>query len=142
MTGIGIYDGVTLPGTGRAPARWAAGLAIAGVFAIHLELTPMHLAETRYIGVLFAVGNGLLLVALALLFSRRHETAGWLLGAAVCGGELVGFVLSRTVGLPLDYHGTWTAEPEDYLGLASLLCELVFLAVAAIRLRPVIHLGR
>jgi hypothetical protein len=142
MTGIGIYDAVAWPRTGRAPRDWVAGLAIAGVIAIHVELTPMHLVEKPYIGVLFAVGNALLLVALTLLYSRRHQAAGWLLGAAVCAGELVGFVLSRTVGLPLNYHGTWAAQPEDYLGLASLVCELVFLTVAAIRLRSVIHSGR
>jgi hypothetical protein len=117
-----------------ARGRWAAVAAIEGIVVIHLVLTPMHLAEMPYVGVLFTVGNALLLVALALLVSRRHQAAGWLLGAAVCAGELVAYVLSRTVGLPMHYHGTWLAEREDYLGLVSLACEVVFLAVAASRL--------
>jgi hypothetical protein len=125
------------PGADRAPGRWAAVAAIEGVIVIHLVLTPMHLTEEPYVGVLFVVGNALLLVAMALLFSGHHQPAGWLLGVAVCLGELVGFVLSRTVGLPMHYHGTWAAEPEDYLGLASLLCEIVFLTVAVARLRAV-----
>jgi hypothetical protein len=138
MTGIDTCLDATWPrGAGRAPGRWLAAAAIEGVIVIHLWLTPMHLTEKLYIGVLFAVGNGLLLVGLALLFSRRRQTAGWLLSAAVCAGELVGFVLSRTVGLPMDYHGTWLSEREDYLGLASLLCEVIVLAVAAVQLRGV-----
>jgi hypothetical protein len=122
-----------------APGRWAAVAAIEGIVIIHLVLTPMHLAEMPYVGVLFAVGNALLLIALALLVSRRHQAAGWLLGSAVCAGELVAFVLSRTVGLPMHYHGTWLAEREDYLGLASLLLEVVFLTVAAPHLRAAIR---
>jgi hypothetical protein len=137
-----IYGGVAWQGTVRAPARWLASLAIVGVIAIHQVLTPMHLEEKPYIGVLFIVGNVLLVVALGLMFSGRYETAGWLLAAAVCAGELLGFVLSRTVGLPMDYHGTWLAETEDYLGLASVLCEAVVLTVAAIRLRPLVSRGR
>jgi hypothetical protein len=136
VTGLDAYHGgAWTRSAGRVPGRGVAAAAIEGVIVIHLWLTPMHLTEKLYIGVLFTVGNVLLLLALALLFSRRGQVAGWLLGAAVCAGELVGFVLSRTVGLPMDYHGTWLAEREDYLGLASLLCEVVFLAVAASQLR-------
>jgi len=111
-------------------ARWVAITAVEIVIAIHVLLTPMHLRETLYIGVLFIVGNALLLVALLLMTGTRHERAGWSLAAAVCAGEFVGFVLSRTTGLPQGYHETWASAPEDYLGLLSLACEVVFGAAA------------
>ncbi|MFL6137748.1 MAG: hypothetical protein ACJ74O_08120 [Frankiaceae bacterium] len=115
--------------------RVVAVISIEVVIVIHLVLTPMHLEEKLYIGVLFAVGNGLLLVAMALLFTRRGQWAGWLLGTVVCLGEFLGFVLSRTVGLPMGYHGTWAAETEDYLGLVSLAFELAFVVAAWTHLR-------
>jgi hypothetical protein len=111
-------------------ARWIAVAAVAVVIAIHAVITPMHLEEMFYIGVLFSVGNGLLFVAMMLLAGERHQPAGWLLAGAVCAGEFVGFVLSRTVGLPMGYHETWASAPEDYLGLVSLFLELVVVTAA------------
>jgi hypothetical protein len=111
-------------------ARWVAITAVEIVIAIHVLLTPMHLRETLYVGVLFIVGNALLLLALLLMTGTRRELAGWSLAAAVCAGEFVGFVLSRTTGLPLGYHETWASAPEDYLGLVSLACDVAFGAAA------------
>jgi hypothetical protein len=115
---------------GTWAARWAAIVAIEVVIVIHLVLTPMHLTETFYIGVLFSVGNGLLFAAILLMVAGRWQAYGWLLGALVCAGEFVGFVLSRTVGLPQGYHEAWASAPEDYLGLASLFFELVVVVIA------------
>jgi len=144
-TVIGVAEPAgTVPG-GRGEARpgtvgrWAAIVAVEAVIVVHALLTPMHLEETPYIGVLFAVGDALLLVAAVLLAGRRYRGAGWLLAAAVCAGEFVGFILSRTVGLPQGYHEAWAAAPEDYLGLACLPCELFVVVLAAIALRPAVR---
>lgn len=114
---------------------WSALGSAELLIGIHVDLIPMHLREKFYIGVLFCIGNGLLLLALLLLTDRRLRIAGWLLGIVVCLGEFGGFVASRTVGLPLGYHETWATETEDYLGLACLVLEAVFITAAVIALR-------
>ena len=126
---------------GRVP-RWVAITAVELVIAIHVVLTPMHLMETLYVGVLFVVGNVLLFTAVLLMAGRRAVWLGWLVAAAVCAGEFVAFVLSRTVGLPSGYHETWASSPEDYLGLASLGCETVVLVAAFLVWRNATTRGR
>lgn len=117
--------------------RWAAIAASFINLGIHLALSPEHLIEKPYIGVLFVIGSGLLgLVTIGLSTDRdRLRTSAWLLGAVVNAVMFVSFLFSRTTGLPLGYHEAWAAAPEDLLGLASLFLELVFLACAAASLR-------
>ena len=117
--------------------RWVAIAAVFVNLGIHLALAPDHLIEKRYIGVLFVIGSGLLgLVMIGLSTDRdRPRTAAWLLGAVVSAVMLVSFVVSRTTGLPLGYHESWAAAPEDLLGLASMALEVVFLVCAAGSLR-------
>lgn len=111
-------------------ARWVALVALEVNIGIHVALTPMHLEEKFYIGVLFTVGNAALFAAMLLLISSRLRTIGWLLGAATSTVEFVGFVVSRTVGLPQGYKETWANAPEDYLGLVCLAVEVVFVVLA------------
>ena len=117
--------------------RWVAIAATFVNLGIHLALAHDHLIEKRYIGVLFVIGSGLLgLVMIGLSTDRdRPRTAAWLLGAVINAVMLVSFVFSRTTGLPLGYHETWAAAPEDLLGLASMALEVVFLICAAASLR-------
>lgn len=134
--GAAETPGVAKKETPLRRAVWWSGLVSAELLiGIHVTLTPMHLQEKFYIGVLFCVGNGLLFLALLLLTDRRLRLAGWLLGTIVCLGEFGGFIVSRTVGLPQDYRETWAAGTEDYLGLACLVLEAVFIAAAAAALR-------
>ncbi|MGD1218521.1 MULTISPECIES: hypothetical protein [Streptomyces] len=90
---------------------------------LHTILVPDHLEEMFYIGVLFAVGSAVMLgVAVALILMKRALIA-WLTGALVSLGMIVGFVLSRTVGLPGGYY-----EPgwEPPYGPLSVLVEALF----------------
>ncbi|MEU5591445.1 hypothetical protein [Streptomyces sp. NPDC020298] len=94
-----------------------------GNTVLHTALVPDHLEEMFYIGVLFAVGSTVMLaVAVALVVMKRPLVA-WLTGTLVSLGMIVGFVLSRTVGLPAGYY-----EPgwEAPYGPASLLVEGLF----------------
>jgi Na+/proline symporter len=102
---------------------------------IHAVLVPSHLKETPYVGVLFIVATVILTAVLISLLLRRIRIAGWVVGALACAGMFVGFILSRTLGLP-DYHETWTSDHG--LGLMSLPPELAFIgaALAAVRVRP------
>ncbi len=109
----------------------AAGiLLVIATGLIHLVAAPEHYEEATYIGVLFSANFlGALLAALGIY---RDELWGWWLGAAVAGGALAMFLLSRMAGLPgLEEHvGLWIGDSvEDYLGLPSLILEASFVAL-------------
>jgi len=109
--------------------RLAAGsLGIVGL--IHLILAPEYFSEQAYIGVLFVLG-AIALGAFALRLWRGDDVPAWLLGALTMAGMGVGFVLSRTVGLPGFHEGEW-----ELSGLICLLLEAGFVAVAARALLP------
>lgn len=94
-----------------------------GNTVLHTLLVPDHLEEMFYIGVLFAVGSAVMLVVALALVTMRRAMVAWAAGALVSLGMIVGFLLSRTVGLPNGYY-----EPgwEAPYGPLSLLVEGVF----------------
>jgi len=105
------------------PSKIAAA-ALAAVGLIHIALAPEYLGEAAYIGALFIVG-GLAAVAAAGVLWRRDQPAAWALGTVIAAGMAVGFVLSRTVGLPGFHESEW-----ELSGLVSLALEAGFLALA------------
>jgi hypothetical protein len=109
-----------------------AVLAIAATGLIHLVTARDSFGEATYKGVLF-VANGIGALVAAVGVYRDRGDWGWLLGALVAGGAFVGYVLSRTVGLP-----GLPAEPDAWfepLGVASLIAEAVFLIAFAVTRR-------
>ena len=105
-------------------------LLILAAGLIHLVAAPDHYEEATYIGVLFSAN--LLGALLAVLGIYRDELWGWWLGAAVAGGALAMFLLSRLVGLPgfEEHVGLWLGDSvEDYLGIPSLIVEASFVAL-------------
>lgn len=110
--------------TETAIRRTAAGLlGITGV--LHLVLAPEYLDEKTYIGVLFILGGLTALVVAARLWNTDDRRA-WGLGAVIAAGMAVGFVLSRSVGLPGFHEHEW-----ELSGIVSVLIELGFLGVLA-----------
>jgi hypothetical protein len=108
-----------------ARATVAVGLAAIGV--IHLLDSVGKYSETRYLFWMYiALIAGSIAVAGLVLFTRSR--AAFLAAAALAASALVGYVLSRTTGLPnaTGDIGNWT-EP---LGLASLFVEGSVVAVA------------
>ena len=93
-----------------------AVVAIAAVGLIHLSLARAAFGNARYEGLLFvAAGVGALVAAVGVY--RDRADWGWLLGALVAAGTFLGYVISRTVGLP-----GLPAEPDAWLeplGVAS-----------------------
>jgi hypothetical protein len=69
----------------------------------------------------------------------RSKVVGWLLGLASTAGPLVGYLLSRTVGIPGDPGdvGNWGYT----LGTVSLIVEGSFITVAVFVLRGLIRGG-
>ncbi len=110
--------------TAHGSARQAlAAAGLVGVAIVHLLDAPGKLEETPYLGVLF-----LGLIAASLLVGevilRGSGTIGWLAGAALAAATILGYVVSRTIGLPgapEDDIGNWS-EP---LGMVSLMVEAV-----------------
>jgi hypothetical protein len=108
-------------------ARTVAAVGLAGVALIHLLDLPGKFQETPYMGWLYiCLIVGSVVTAAALV--RSNDSRAWTACALLPLGALVGFTLTRTVGLPqaMDDIGNW-AEP---LGLASLFVEGTLVALA------------
>ncbi len=104
---------------------WAGILLILATGLIHLIDAPDSYVEAAYKGILFySNGAGALLAAIGIYRGRRSW--GWSLGALIAFGSIVGYIISRTVGLPmLEVEDVWL-EP---LGATSLLVEALFVAL-------------
>ena len=107
--------------------RVLAVVGLIGVALIHLLDLPGKLSETPY---MFWMYLALMVscVVLAGALVRTSDSRAWLAAAFVPATVILGYVLSRTTGLPSAHGdvGNWT-EP---LGLASLFVEGSVVAVA------------
>ncbi len=112
--------------------KWSAIAAILCTGLIHIAEARDAFGDARYKGILFAANGIGALVAATGLF-RNQRMVGWVLGLVVAGGAFVAYVASRTVGLP-----GLPAEPDAWLepmGVASLVCEALFIALFLIATR-------
>ncbi len=110
-------------GPRSAPLKWIAILAILAAGLIHLVEARDAFGDATYKGILF-VAHGLGAVVAAVGIYRDRRGWGWVLGLLVAGGAMIGYVASRTVGLP-----GLPPEPENWLeppGVASLVVEGLF----------------
>ncbi|MER5959338.1 hypothetical protein [Streptomyces longhuiensis] len=89
---------------------------------VHLVIAPEHLAETLYIGILFIAGGVALLLTAGALALWNSVTAWWA-GALVSGGMILGFALSRTIGLPGYHEQGW----DPPYGVLSITAEGMYL---------------
>ena len=108
-------------------ARAALAVGLLGIGLIHLLDSVGKYSETRYLFWMYvALIAGSVATAGAVLFSRARLPL--LVAAGLAASALVGYVLSRTTGLPnaSDDIGNWT-EP---LGLASLFVETTVMTAA------------
>lgn len=115
----------------RLTAVHGAGIALILVTgAIHFIDAPGSFSDATYKGLLF-LANGIAAVVAAFGIYRGARLLGWGLGVLVAGGALVGYVISRTVGLPGLAPDVWL-EP---LGILSLMVEAAFIALYALSRR-------
>jgi hypothetical protein len=106
--------------------RSVAAVGLAAIGLIHLLDAPGKYSETPYMFWMYlALIAGCLLGAVLLL--RGHARLGWAAAMVLSISPFIGYVLSRTTGLPgaLGDIGNWT-EP---LGLASLYVEACVFAL-------------
>ena len=121
-----------------ALARAVAIGALVSIALIHVLQLPDAFAAIGYLGALFIAAIATSLV-LAAVFTRTSSDLAWVAAGGLAGLILIGYVLSRSVGLPgfTDDVGEWS----ETLGLASMVVEslLVFLAAAVLvsRRQPV-----
>ena len=109
--GAAVRDGI---------ARGVAAIGLAGVALIHLLDLPGQLSETPYMFFLY-LALMVASIALAGVLIRTSDTRAWAAATVLPALVIVGYVLSRTTGLPQssDDIGNWS-EP---LGMASLFVE-------------------
>src|SRR5437868_5355920 len=89
-------------------ARAAAVVGLGGVALIHVLDAPGTFANATSIGLLYvALIVGSVLTAATLI--RGSDSRAWVAAALLPLGAIVGFTLSRTVGLPQDMGdiGNW-----------------------------------
>ena len=116
----------------RSALRYpAAALAVvAGL--VHVPVTPDHLAEAPYVGVLF-IALTVSCLLLAVLLQLADSRGAWGFSATTCGLAVVAYVASRSVALPqmADDVGNWL-EP---LGVAAVLSESAVVVLSLLALR-------
>jgi hypothetical protein len=110
-----------------AVSRTVAIAGLMGVAVIHVLQLPDAFSETFYLGLLF-VGAvvGAVLVAAAL--TRMSSRDVWTAAAALPALILLGYLLSRTTGLPdaTNDVGEW----DEPLGLVSMVAEGLVVCVS------------
>ena len=117
-------------------ARTLAAVFLAGVAVIHLVDLPDTLQETPLIGESYYFLIGAAILAAGLLISVSHRLV-WAFAALTATSAIVGYVFSRTTGLPTDRVdlGNWNCA----LGIAALATEGFVVLLAGWRLRPLIN---
>jgi hypothetical protein len=111
--------------------KWSGIGLILVTGLIHVIDAPDSFSDAAYKGWLFYANGAGAVVAAIGIFLRREW--GWWSGLLIAAGSLLGYVASRTVGLPLI-----PAEPDAWfepLGIASLVAEALFMAVFFLRLK-------
>ena len=114
------------------PVIWGGIIFIGATGLIHWMDAPDALKEMAYKGILFLL-NGLGAMVSAVGIYRGARSWGWGLGIVVALGALVGYIASRTVGMP-----GLPAEPDAWLeplGVASMVVEVLFIVLAFQALR-------
>ncbi len=101
-------------------------LSLAGTGVLHLVLAPEYLSEETYVGALFIAGGIACLGLAAWIRKRANDAAAWTVAALAAAGMALGFILSRTVGLPGFHESEW-----ELSGVVSLLLEGTVVVAAA-----------
>jgi hypothetical protein len=116
-------------GSARAAyARAIAVVCLGGIAVTHLTDLPEKIEEAPYMAVMFC---GLIVSSAVLgllLATGRNVALVWPLAGAVGALPLIGYLLSRSVGLPQleDHVGDWL----NPAGVASLVFEAVLVAIS------------
>jgi hypothetical protein len=108
-------------------ARSAAAVSLGGVALIHLLELQGKIEEVPYLGIAY-IGLILGCIVAAAMLVHQNTRRAWMLAGGIALATLIGYSLTRTVGLPQskDDIGNWL-EP---MGLASLFVEALVVLLA------------
>jgi len=102
--------------------HWLAILLILATGILHYITAAKEYSEARYMGVLF-IANFIGSLIAAVGIARRKPGWGWSLGGVIAAGSILGYIQSRTVGMPGMQVETW----YDPIGIPALIVETLFL---------------
>ncbi|MGK0274768.1 MAG: threonine/homoserine efflux transporter RhtA [Ilumatobacter sp.] len=134
LSRLGRYE--RNPGVVVAEIGVIVGLAATAY--IHLKEMSSKFAEVPYLGVGYAFIAAGCFAAIAMIVARNK--AGWYLGGATALATFIGFVLTRTVGLPgsTDDIGNW----GETIAIQSLVAEGLVIAITALMIAVYFRKGR
>lgn len=114
-----------------AVRRAVAAMLLLGIALIHVIDVKDKFDEVPYIGVPFLVLIAGSLI-LGELLARSDDPMVWLAAAALAGATILGYVMSRTTGLPGE-GGAEIGNSWESIGLASLFVEAGVVLLAGMR---------
>jgi hypothetical protein len=118
----------------RAAAATVVVLACAASAGIHAGIVPEHLREEPRLGLAFIIAVlALLATCAAVAFRPSAPPVPWI-AAAVLGGLIVGYITSRTTGIPV-----LAPDPEavDAIGVIAVCIELLGVVCAIGLAQPI-----
>lgn len=117
-------------------SAWIGIVLIISTGIIHMSMFGEEYAEAPYLGVMF-LGAFIGSIIAATGIYRQELLWGWGIGALIALGSIAGYLLSRTVGLPISGIEPWGPAT----GYVSLVMEILFVVFSA-RLPEFQKLGR
>lgn len=105
--------------------KWFGIILIIVTGIIHFIEAPEYFEEAIYMSALFVL-NGIASIAAAYGIFKNQKW-GWILGCLIAAGSIIGYALSRIVGLPNIAVKEWF----EATGVISLVVETGFVIVAA-----------
>ena len=115
--------------TSRLPIVDLAGIAgLGAVIAIHTSELSGKIEETAYLGFGYMVLIAACITAIVMIAQR--DVRGWMLGGLTAASTFIGYVLTRTTGLPNASGdiGNWS----ETIGVWSLVAEGVVVILAMV----------
>lgn len=94
---------------------------------LHFITTPHEYSEARYMGILFLL-NAVAALISAVGILRSRFLWGWALGFLIAAGSILGYLQSRTIGMP----GMEAEEWFDPIGIPAVIVEAGYLIVFAL----------
>lgn len=91
---------------------------------VHIYTAPDEFKEAPYLGIMF-VGAFIGSIIAAIGIFKKNFLWGWGVGALIAFGSCAGYLLSRTIGLPISGVEPWGPG----IGYLSLMLEILFLVM-------------
>lgn len=104
--------------------KWFGIILIIVTGIVHFIEAPEYFDDAAYMGALFVL-NGIGSIAAAYGIYKNQKW-GWMLGLLIAGGSILGYIVSRTIGMP----GVAVKEWADAIGILSLAVEGLFVLLA------------